>query len=227
MESQTAFAPITVSVFTPVLLAVQPDGPFKDMATLLAEARANPDKLEYGAGGQGSAPHFSTEAFQQAANVKLSHIPYKGAGEAMIGLISGQVDLIMVSTPSAVSQIRGGKIRPLAVSGETRLGSLPDVPTFAEAGVPGFSVINWSGLAFPAGAPADIVARLHGEVKKALETHDMKEFVTSMSGDPGGIEPSAFSSLIKQETAQWAPIAEKAAAKGIILSRPRREEDQR
>jgi tripartite-type tricarboxylate transporter receptor subunit TctC len=207
---ETAFAPITVSVFTPVLVAVRADGRFNDLSALLAEARANPDKLTYGTGGQGSAPHFATEAFQQAANVKLSHIPYKGAAEAVLGLASGQIDLILVSTASAISQIRGGKIKALAVSGEKRLAFLPDVPTFAEAGVPGFSVMNWSGLAFPSGTPRDLITRVHSEVRKALETQDMKDFIAGMSGEPGGVEPSAFTALIKEETARWAAVAEKA-----------------
>jgi tripartite-type tricarboxylate transporter receptor subunit TctC len=210
-DHASAFAPITVSVFTPVLVAVPAASPFKTLGELLAHAKAHPDTLNYGTGGQGSAPHFATEAFQLAAGVKLSHIPYKGAGEAMLGLVGNQIDLLLVSTPSAVSQIKSGKIRALAVSGDKRLEAHPDIPTFAEAGLPGFGVVNWSGLAAPAGTPADIVARLNGEVKKALASPDMQEFIASMSAQPGGIEPAAFSALIKDETARWAPVAEKAA----------------
>lgn len=205
-----ALAPITVGVFTPVLIAVRSDAPFKDLAALLAEARANPDKLTYGTGGQGSAPHFATEAFQIAANAKLSHIPYKGAGEAMLGLVSSQVDLLLVSTPSATGQVRSGKIRALAVSGDKRLSSLPDVPTFAEAGLPGFSVANWSGLAAPAGTPSAVIGRLHAEVVKALGTEDMAGFIAGLSAEPGGLDPVAFAALIEKETALWAPVAEKA-----------------
>lgn len=205
-----AFAPVTVAAFTPVLVAVQADSPFKDLAGLLAEARANPEKLTYGTGGQGSAPHFATEAFQAAAGVKLSHIPYKGAGEAMLGLVSGQVDLLLVSTPSASGQVRSGKIRALAVSGDKRLPSLPDVPTFAEAGLPGFSVANWSGLAAPAGTPKPVIDRLHAEVVKALGTEDMAGFIAGLSAEPGGLDPAAFAALIEKETALWAPVAEKA-----------------
>jgi tripartite-type tricarboxylate transporter receptor subunit TctC len=128
----------------------------------------------------------------------------------VLGLVSGQIDLILVSTASAISQIRAGKIKALAVSGENRLASVPDVPTFAEAGVPGFSVMNWSGLAFPSGTPGDLVARVHSEVRKALETQDMKDFIAGMSAEPGGVEPSAFTALVKEETARWAAVAEKA-----------------
>jgi tripartite-type tricarboxylate transporter receptor subunit TctC len=205
-----ALTPITVAAFTPVVIAVRSESPYKDLKSLVAEARSNPDKLTYGTGGSGSAPHFSAEAFAMAANVQLMHVPYKGAGEAMTGLISNQVDMLFVSTPSASSQIKGGKVRALAVSGSKRLESFPDIPTFAEAGVPAFGVVNWSGLAAPAGTPDAVITRLHAEVKKALDTPDMKQFLASMSAEPGGMEPAAFSKLIREETARWEPVSKKA-----------------
>jgi tripartite-type tricarboxylate transporter receptor subunit TctC len=209
-DHEKALTPITIAMFAPVLVIVPANSRFKDLASLLAEARANPEKLTYGTGGQGSAPHFATEAFQQAANVKLAHIPYKGAGEAMLGLISSQIDLALVSTGSALSQLRAGKIRGLAVSGTKRLSAFPDIPTFAEAGLPEFSVSNWSGLAAPAGTPAEIVSKLHAEVRKALASPDMKEFLESLGADPGGIEPSEVKTLIREETAGWEKVSERA-----------------
>lgn len=205
-----ALTPITVAAFTPVVIAVRADSPFRDLKSVVAEARANPDKLTYGTGGSGSAPHFSAEAFAMAANVQLMHVPYKGAGEAMTGLISSQVDMLFVSTPSASSQIKGGKVKALAVSGSKRLEAFPAIPTFAEAGVPAFGVVNWSGLAAPAGTPETVITRLHAEVKKALATSDMKQFLASMSAEPGGMEPPAFSKLIREETARWEPVSKKA-----------------
>lgn len=208
-DHDRAFIPITVTMFTPVLMVVPADSQFKDLAALVAYAKANPEKVTFGSGGNGSTLHFAGEAFQQAAGIKMTHVPYKGAGEAMVGLISGQIDTMLPSTPTAASQIKGGKVRALAVSGSKRLAQFPDIPTFAEAGAPGFAMVNWSGLAVPAGTPKEIVARLQAEVRKALDTPDMKEFLAGMSAEPGGMDPEAFAKLIRDETARWAKVAEK------------------
>ena len=208
-EGELPLVPIAVSAYTPVLLLVNSDSKYKDLASVIAEAKANPDKLTYGTGGNGSAPHFSAEAFQQAAGVKLSHIPYKGAGEAVTGLVGAQIDLVLLSTGSVASQMKAGKVRALAASGNKRLSSFPNVPTFAEAGLPGFGIVNWSGLAAPPGTPKDIVARLNAEVKKALESADMKAFLATLSAEPGGGDPEAFAKLMKDENARWAAVAKK------------------
>ena len=208
-EGDIPVVPIAVTAYTPVLLLVNSDSKHNDLGSLIAFAKANPDKLTYGTGGNGSAPHFSAEAFQQAAGVKLSHIPYKGAGEAVTGLIGGQIDLVLLSTGSVASQIKAGKLRPLAASGSKRLSSLPNVPTFAEAGLPGFGIVNWSGLVAPAGTPKDVVARLNAEVKKALDTPDMKAFLANLSADPGGGDSESFAKLMKDENARWAAVAKK------------------
>jgi tripartite-type tricarboxylate transporter receptor subunit TctC len=209
-DHDKALIPITPIMFTPVLVVVPAKSQFKTLAEFVAYAKANPDKLAFGSGGNGSTLHFAGEALQQAAGIKMTHVPYKGGGEAILGLVSGQVDVVVPSTGSAVSQIKSGKLRALAVSGEKRLATLPDVPTFAEAGLPGFGGSNWAGLAAPAGTPKDVTARLYAEVKKALETKDMKDFITSLSAEAGGLNPDAFARLIKEETARWAKVAEKA-----------------
>ena len=209
-EGDIPVQPIAVTAYTPVLVLVNSDSKYHDLGSLIAFAKANPDKLTYGTGGNGSAPHFSTEAFQQAAGVKLSHIPYKGAGEAVTGLIGSQIDLVLLSTGSVASQLKAGKLRALAASGNKRLSSFPSVPTFAEAGLPGFGIVNWSGLVAPAGTPKDVVARLNAEVRKALDAPDMKAFLANLSADPGGGDPEAFAKLMKDENARWAGVAKKA-----------------
>ncbi|MCK8786108.1 tripartite tricarboxylate transporter substrate binding protein [Roseomonas sp. NAR14] len=205
-----AFVPITVSAFSPVMLAVGRNAPYADLKALIEAAKREPEKITYGTGGIGSAPHFATEAFQQAAGIRLYHIPYKGAGEAVTAALSGQVDMVMVSLGSALGNVRGGLLRPLAISGDHRAAVLPELPTFAEAGLPGFGVVNWSGLAAPKGTPPAIVERLHAEVARALEVPEVKEFLATLASEPGGMPPAAFATLIRQEADRWQEVAAKA-----------------
>lgn len=209
-EQEMPLTPIALVALQPVVILVKGDAPYKDLAGLIAHAKANPDTVTYGTGGSGSAPHFSAEAFQQAAGVKLMHVPYKGAGEAMTGLISGQIDMVLLSTPSVVSQLKANRVRALATSGSKRLASFPDIPTFAEAGLPGFGITNWVGVAAPLGTPKDIVTRLNAEIRKALESTDMKEFLGGMSAETGSLEADAFLRLIKDEKVRWAEVAKHA-----------------
>jgi len=202
-----AFQPVTVSAFSPVLLAVGRASPYATLGALVEAAKKDPEKVTYGTGGVGSAPHFATAAFQQAAGIKLYHVPYKGAGEAVTAALSGQVDMVMVSLGSALGNIQGGLLRPLAISGGHRSPALPDTPTFAEAGVPGFSVVNWSGLAVPRGTPTPIVERLHAEVVRALAAPDAKEFLDTIASEPGGMPPADFSRLLAEEAERWRKVA--------------------
>jgi tripartite-type tricarboxylate transporter receptor subunit TctC len=202
--------PITVSAFSPIMVVVGEESRFTDLKGLLDEARQNPEKLTYGTGGNGSATHFAAEAFQQAADVKLYHVPYKGAGDAVVGVMSGDVDLITASPPSVMGNIRGGQMRALAISGTSRASALPDVPTFAEAGLPQYSVLNWSGLAAPKGTPPEIIQKLQAGVAKALAEPDVKEFLASQGAEAGGMTPEAFARLMQEETARWREVAAKA-----------------
>ena len=170
--------PITVSAFSPIMVVVGEGSRFADLKGLI-DPRGRTRQLTYGTGGKGSATHFAAEAFQQAADVKLYHVPYKGAGDAVVGVMSGQVDLITASPPSVMGNIRGGQMRALAISGTDRVPALPDVPTFAEAGLPQYSVLNWSGLAASKGTPPEIIQKLQAGVAKALAEPDVKEFLAS------------------------------------------------
>ena len=147
--------------------------------------RQNPEKLTYGTGGNGSAPHFATEAFQQAAGIKLYHVPYKGAGEAVVGVMSGSVDLVMVSPPSVMGNIRAGQMRSLAISGTQRAAALPDVPTFAEAGLPQYQRPELVGTGSSEGDAGEFTSKLQAEVAKALAAPDVKEFLESQAADAG------------------------------------------
>ncbi len=209
-DHQTALVPIAPFAFSPVVLGVKADSRFKDLASLVTYAKTHPGEVTFGTGGPGSSPHFAAEAFQQAAGIKLMHVPYKGAGEAMVGLLSGSVDLLVVSTPTALAPVKGNQMRLLGISGKTRVDVFPSVPTFAEAGVPNFSLFNWSGLAAPRGTPNDVIARLQTEIQKALQAPDMKTFLAQMGSQPGNLDSPAFAQLIQRETAQWATVAQKA-----------------
>jgi tripartite-type tricarboxylate transporter receptor subunit TctC len=202
--------PVTVCNFAPVVLAVKANARWPDLAALLAEARANPTRITYGTGGVGSSLHFAGEDFQHAAGIELYHIPFKGAGEATLGLLSGTVDMVMGSTPSAMANLRAGTIRALAVCGRQRVAALPDVPTFAEAGLPGFQMINWTGLAAPKGTPEASIARLQAAVRDALAAERMQQFFLAQGATTGGMPPEEFGRLIRDEVAQWRGVAERA-----------------
>ncbi|MCO4860966.1 tripartite tricarboxylate transporter substrate binding protein [Cupriavidus sp. WGlv3] len=209
-DHQTALVPIAPFAFSPVVVGVKVDSRFQDLASLIRYAKAHPGEVTFGTGGPGSSPHFSAEAFQQAAGIKLMHVPYKGAGEAMVGLLGGSVDLLVVSTPTALAQVKGNQMRLLGISGKSRLEVFPNVPTFAEAGLPTFNLFNWSGLAAPKGTPAEVITRLQAEIQKALLSPDMKQFLAQMGSQPGSLDSSGFAQLIQRETAQWAAVAQKA-----------------
>ncbi|SPA32716.1 conserved hypothetical protein, UPF0065 [Cupriavidus taiwanensis] len=209
-DHQTALVPIAPFAFSPVVVGVKADSRFKDLESLIRYAKAHPGEVTFGSGGPGSSPHFSAEAFQQAAGIRLMHVPYKGAGDAMVGLLGGSVDLLVVSTPTALAPVKGNQMRLLAISGKRRLDVFPEVPTFAEAGLPTFNLFNWSGLAAPKGTPGEVIARLQAEVQKALQSPDMKQFLAQMGSQPGSLDSSAFAQLIQRETEQWAAVAQKA-----------------
>jgi len=209
-DHERDLVPVATTMFAPYAIAVKADGPFKSLKDLLDAARAQPGKLTYGSGGPGSAPHFATESFALASNVRLTHIPYKGASEAMTGLISGQIDMLIASTASLMGQHRGGKARMIAVSGTKRLAALPEVPTFAEAGLNGYSILNFNGLWAPKGTPPEVVAKLGAEVAKAVASPDVKAFFETQGGFPGGTRDEEFARLVRDTTKSWGPVAAKA-----------------
>jgi len=187
--------------------------PFRTAQELVAEAKKNPGKLNFGSGGIGSSTHLNAEMFRKEAGIELTHIPYKGAGDAMTGVISSQVDLLITATPTAMGQIKGGKIRPLAITGSKRSPAFPDVPTFAEAGLAGYTVTGWFGLAAPKGTPKEVIAKIHAETVKALADPGLRERIVAQGADPGGIAPEAFAKFIRDETVRWGDLARAAGVK--------------
>jgi len=212
-DHATDIVPVTTILTTPVVLVVPGTSPYKTAQELLAAARKDPGKLNYGSGGLGSSTHMNAEFFKKEAKIDVAHIPYKGAGEAMTGIISSQVDMLITASPTAMGQIAGGKIRPLAISGDKRSPAFPSVPTFAEAGLPGYNAMGWFGLAVPKGTPKDVIARIHAETAKALQDPAVRQKIAAQGAEPGGIPPEQFAKFINDETKKWGDIARAAGVK--------------
>ena len=209
-DHEKDLVPVSTTMIAPYAIAVKADGPYKTLQDLIKAAQKSPGKLTFGTGGPGSAPHFATESLSMAAKMDLLHVPYKGAADAMTALIGGQIDLVMASVPSLVSQAKGGKARILAVSGDKRLPVLPDVPTFSEAGLKDFGILNFNGLWAPKGTPPAVVAKLQSEIARAVATPDVKAFFETQGGLPGGTPSEEFGKLVQRTTKNWAPVAAKA-----------------
>ncbi len=205
--------PVTTTSLSPAVLAVSASSPFNSLDDLIRFAKANPDTITYGTGGVGSSLHFATEAFAQSVGIQLRHIPFKGAGEAIAAIVSGTVDLGMGGPSSALALIKGGRLKSLAVSGTHRMAALADVPTFEEQGVK-YEMNYWTGLAAPRGTPPAVVARIQSEVRKAMETPEVKEYFDSIGAELGGMAPDQFARFIQADVDRWKRVATDA---GITL----------
>jgi len=199
--------PIGAFVFAPMGVVVKGDSRFKTLGDLVTAAKAEPGKITYGTGGAGTTPHFVSEAMGIAAGARFMHIPFKGAGEATLGMLSGTVDFQVASTPGVMGNVKGGKARLLAVSGNKRLAALPDVPTFAEAGVKFDGLINFTGLWAPKGTPQAVVDRLQKEIAAAMASPDMKAFAEGLASEPGYWDAQTFAKDLRERTAYWGKVA--------------------
>lgn len=202
--------PVTTLISTPVVLAVPANSRFKTLKALQDYAKANPGKLNFGTGGVGSSAHLQAVLFNSEAGIQATHVPYKGAGEAMVSLVGGQVDYLISASPTAIPQVNGGKVRALAITGDARIDPLKDTPTFAEAGLPEYTVMNWFGFAAPKGTDPSIIDKLYHAVKQALTDPDIKQRLASQGAIPGGATPEAFKALIQKEVKVWAAAAQGA-----------------
>ena len=203
-------APIANVASTPVILIVPANSPFNSVADLVKAAKEKPESLTFGSGGKGSSTHLAGEVFQHQADIKLLHVPYKGAGEALLALVGGTVDVEISATPTAIPQITSGKVKALAISSPQRLAQLPKVPTFAEAGLPEYKVQNWFGLVARAGTPADIISKLNQLVKQSVADKSIQASFEKLGAQTVGSSPGEFSRQIANEIDSWGRIAARA-----------------
>lgn len=203
--------PMGAFMFAPMAVVVRSESPYKTLDELLRAAKAEPNKITYGTGGAGTMPHFASEALGIATGVNFMHIPFKGAGEATLALLGGTIDYQIASTPGVIGQVKGGKVRLLAVSGDKRPPALSNVPTFAEAGIKGYGVVNFTGLWAPKGTPAEVGARLQKEIVTAMASADMKSYAESIGAEAGAWDAPTFSRNLAERTAYWGKIAANTA----------------
>jgi tripartite-type tricarboxylate transporter receptor subunit TctC len=200
------FEPVLFVASITNVLSVPVDLQAKSVGELVVLARKDPGKLTFASSGAGSSTHLSAELFKSMAGVDVVHIPFKGSGQALVDVIAGRVSMIFDNMPSALPHIKGGKLRALGVTGSRRSSALPEVPTIAEAGVPGYESLSWSGLAVPAGTPRDVVARLNREGAAILAVADMRQKLAEQGADAIGGPPEAFAAHIRAEREKWSRL---------------------
>jgi tripartite-type tricarboxylate transporter receptor subunit TctC len=207
------FVPVATLAAVPFVVVVNPSLAVNTTQELIASARAANGKLTYSSAGNGSVNHLLGEMFDSAAGVKMTHVPYKGAGPALADLIGGQVQVSFTSMPSAIGHIKGGKLRAIAVTSRARSETLPDLPTLAESGLPGFDVNPWFGLFAPAATPAAIVSQINREINDLLATADLRARFASQGAVPLATSPAEFAALLKQDIEKWAKVVKDSGAK--------------
>ncbi len=204
-------APLTIAVRMPIVAVVKPDLPVKNMQDLLVYARAHPGKVTYGSAGTGTSQHLAGELFKSMAKVSLLHIPYRGGAPAMNDLLAGQIDMMFVQVPSALAQVKAGKVRAIAVGSDKRDPKMPDVPTVNESGVKGYNSDTWYGFVIPAGVPAPIAQKLHAAIVKALKDNEQKLSEQGFNVDGG--TPKEMADIIAAESKKWGAVIKAANIK--------------
>jgi tripartite-type tricarboxylate transporter receptor subunit TctC len=207
------FEPISNLVLTPQVIVVGAQTPHKTLRDFVAAAKAKPGEIAYGSLGSGSTSHLTMEAFQQAAGIKLNHIPFKGGAEAQTQIMGGAFPVMSDTVPGVLAQVKAGKLRQLGVAIPQRSPFMPEVPTIAEQGYPGFESVGWIGLCAPARTPAAILDKLNAEVKKMLASPEAREKIRQLAFTPVGDSRDQFGAYIKSEIAKWSRVAKDSGAK--------------
>lgn len=206
------FAPLTRVANVPNLLVANPAQPYKSVKDLIAYAKANPGKVNFGSSGNGSSIHLSGELFKSLAKVDMQHVPYKGSAPAVTVLLGNQIGIMFDNMPSAIQHVRSGKLVPLAVTTAKRSPELPNVPTIAEAGVPGYEATSWFGMFAPAGTPAPVLAKLNAAIVKVLGQPDVKKKINEQGAEVYSETPEQFAAFIQAESVKWGKVVKESGA---------------
>jgi tripartite-type tricarboxylate transporter receptor subunit TctC len=209
-DAQNDFAPASNVFLVALVLVAHPSFPANSVQALVESAKKAPGKLSFASAGTGTAQHMTAELFKSRAGIDMVHIPYKGSGPAMTDLIGGQVPLMFDSLAAALPHIRGGKVKAIAVTTRQRIPQLPDLPTIAESGYPGFDAAGWSGIVLPAATPRDIVAKVSGDIRNILAEPDFRQKMIDRGGIPDPLTPEQFAAFIRSENVQWGEVARTA-----------------
>lgn len=209
-DPATALTPVTLLAAAPLLILVNPKLPVTTLGELVALARRKPGELNYGSAGNGSANHLAGAYLALKAGIDIQHVPYRGAGPALNDLVAGTLEMMPATLPSSIGMVKDGLVRALAVTTGRRVPTLPDLPTVAEAGVPGYEMSGWYGIMAPSGTPAPIVQQLQQAIAGALQTPDVKERILAEGAEPSGNSPEEFGAFAAAERAKWADVVRQA-----------------
>jgi tripartite-type tricarboxylate transporter receptor subunit TctC len=212
-DPQKDLAPVVLVANAPLVMVTGATTPYRTLADAVNAAKAKPGRVNFASPGNGTVAHLTGELFQKAAQVKLQHIPYKGANQALTDVMSGQIELYMSSVPTLLGHIKQNKLRALAVTSAKRVDDLPDVPTIIESGYKGFEAVTWFGILAPAGTPKDVVSKLNAEFNKALQQPDLRKKLADEGADPAGGTPEQFAALIKDDMVRWGKVVKESGAK--------------
>ena len=212
-DPQKDLTPILNIATAPLVMVTGTGTPLKTLADAVNAAKAKPGQVNFASPGNGTVAHLTGEMFQRAAGVKMQHVPYKGAGQALTDVISGNVDLYMGTVPTLIGQIKQGKVRALAVTSAKRVDDLPNVPTINESGYTGFDAVSWFGLLAPAGTPKDVIAKINAAFNQALKQPELSKRLGDEGADPAGGTPEEFAALIRNDIPRWGKGVKASGAK--------------
>ncbi|MCA0241184.1 MAG: tripartite tricarboxylate transporter substrate binding protein [Proteobacteria bacterium] len=212
-DSQKDLAPIVLLANAPLVVVTGTVTPYKTLADAVNAAKAKPGAINFASPGNGTVAHLTSELFQKAAGIKAQHVPYKGASQAIVDVISGNVEIYLSSVPTLLGHIKQGKVRALAVTSAKRVDDLPNVPTINESGYKGFDAVTWFGLLAPAGTPKDVVARINAEFNKALQNAELRKKLGDEGADPAGGTSEQFAALIRDDIPRWGKVVKESGAR--------------